>query len=430
MHKRLLVLSPVLFALFAVPSSALALTADVAITATWPTELPTKAGEIVTFTATLTAQGNSPSSGTLALNGSLSDAYGDRLFSFPPELNPGCRRGSGAYVLCDFGPIMPGAFKTVPIKLKRTTWCDAREMDFDFYFFSLSGLTKGSSDVGHTLSLDCPVADLEVTAVPVEKNFIPGDPVTVRATVKNNGPADAALVDVIFHLPRAGTFMTDGSSKDISCAPYAPNEEKDLYVCRLPAISSGKEKVVDARFALTSFDIANCKATTGITIGTEVFVRSAEDIHRSTPDKGGLFYAVCPKGTTTKGFTASSREVAKPAGKPTVKIDGKVVIKPSVDTQFIFNVTNTGKKSAPDVRLNFILPEAYKSQQIPDSCKKETMGYSCSLGELKAGKKGKVQVRFAVSPSRCDGREHTIEASTTGIEGATTSTKLVYRCVK
>ncbi|WP_371407591.1 hypothetical protein OHA10_19095 [Kribbella sp. NBC_00662] len=218
------------------------------------------------------------------------------------------------------------------------------------------------------------LADLAITKTMSPAEPVSGQSVKYTLTVKNNGPSDARLVEIIDELPRG---LTKVSTNSRSCkllppvaagAPDAP--EAGTVQCGTPLLAEGATVTV----TITATVVAGFSGT----------LENIARVSSATPDPVIANNEAKVSGRTTQ---SANLTIHKTASATTVIAGNKL--------RYVIAVHNTGPSSAAGVTITDELPAGLRLVSKPDRC---TNGQkiTCAVGRIDPGTTAQVTLEVVV----------------------------------
>ncbi len=362
--------------------------ADLAIT---KTASPTAAvaGSPLTYTLTVTNNGENT-----AANATVSDTLPSGLTLTSATPSSGTCTGTST-VTCTLGDIPSGATRTITL---------LTQVQGGFGGSSLTNVASVSSDVGdpvpgnNTASVSTPVsraADVRVTKTVSPAAPAPGQDVTYTVEVTNDGPSNAAAVNLADTLP--GAFLT-------TPAPTATITGTSGATCTVAgrAVSCGIGTLTPGQTATVTI---LARLGSGYAGGA---VSNTATASTSTTDPNPA------NNSSTATFTPGAAQADLAVTKTTTTSP----VVPGAPVQYQITVTNNGPSDAPGVTVTDAPPGALSGLTATPSQGTCATATSCALGTLTPGSSATITVNGLVAA----GATGSLTNSATATSGATDPT--------
>ena len=288
--------------------------------------------------------------------------------------SPGCS-AAAAVVTCTVGSLAPGATSTATITVQVAAAAAGQTLT------NLATATSTTPDPDSannqaTTAIDVrlPAADLELSKTASAASVDPGGTVTFTLAVQNNGPDEAAAIQITDTLPAGLTFV----SASPGCNSTGNTVTCDLGVLPDEATSTLTitAQVASAAAGQTLTNVASVSSSTpdpispNNTASVEVDVGAAPAPPQPSP---------LPSPTTSQPDLVAN----KAASPTTIKVGDNVT--------FTIGVSNQGQGNATGVALTDALPAGLAVVSLPPDCI-GTATITCTVGPLSAGASRSFQI--------------------------------------
>ncbi|GLZ78054.1 hypothetical protein Afil01_28610 [Actinorhabdospora filicis] len=221
-------------------------------------------------------------------------------------------------------------------------------------------------------------ADLAITKAPVGKTRVaPGETFEYEVTVTNNGPSDAAGVQVSDTLPDALKYVSSNPAgctavnQKVTCPKIAVLAAKGVQVYKLTVR-------LDAGYAGDGSDIRN--------VATVAADSADPDTSNNTSG--------ADTGTLPDGGPAPAKAdlwITKSLGAP--------VPRPGEETVYRLEVVNNGPSNAAGVKITDTLQQVWTFVSSPDGCTANGQAVTCAIGTMAAGETAVRTIRVRLDPA-------------------------------
>ena len=180
-----------------------------------------------------------------------------------------------------------------------------------------------------------PSADIVTTKTTGATSYVPGQSVTYTITVTNNGPSDAANVNVVDNAP-AGTTISSWTAAVTTGSVTLPN-------------TSGSGNINETITALPNGAVVTYTVTVAIPSGFTGSLSNTAAVTSPTPDPT----PGCTACTTTPITAAPSADIVT---VKTTQTAGQTTFTPGENVIYTITVTNNGPSNAATVNVKDIAP--------------------------------------------------------------------------
>ncbi len=343
----------------ATASVALEAVADLSITKT-PVSSPFVAGSPASWTVTVTNAGPSTATGV-----SVSDTLPSTGFTGATATTTAGTCASAT--ACTLSPITPGGSATITV---------SGTVSPAFTAATMSNTATVSSPVTDPDLADrtatstvpvAPVANLSIVKVALNEPFVPGQPVSWRLSITNNGPSNAAGVTVADTLP-AGSTITTATASSGTCTGAGSSN----LTCNLGTLNAGVTRTVTIVAALPP----------GVAPGT---LDNTATVSATTSDP----VPSNNSGSDTAAVVArADMSIAKAFVGPVVA--GQPVT-------WTITVSNAGPSDATGVTVSDLIPAGVVVSTLPVACSGTTT-VTCGATRIAPGASQTFTVVGALSP--------------------------------
>ncbi len=222
---------------------------------------------------------------------------------------------------------------------------------------STSGDPNPGNNSGSTTTAVTTSADLAITKTG-PASAVPGTNLVYTVTVTNNGPSDAASVNIADPTPVGLTFVSN--SGDCTTA----------YPCSLGTVAAGTTRTITSTYALPS------------SYAGPNPIQNMATVSSTTPDP-----------TNANNGATASTPLGAPSADLAITKTGPTGATPGTNLVYSITVTNNGPSDAANVAVNDPTPVGLTFVSNSGAC---TTPYPCALGTLVAGAVRTVTTTYAV----------------------------------
>ena len=339
---------------------------------------PVVAGTILTYT--LHAANNGPSTAANALVEDILPA-GVSILSVNASGGASCNAGVPGDSLrptsCAFDSLAPleSGSMTIVVSVRPDT---IGPIHNDTRVSSASLDTNNSNNYATGATQVDAAADISITKTASPASVVPGQPLTYKLTVANDGPSLARNVTVTDTLPSVVhlTSTTIASGGGVCALLAVPSNTVSCYLSNL---EPGASLVIYLDVLVDASAPGNAVITNSAVVSS-----SAND----------------PNPANNSSLVQTT--VHAVADLSITKTSDSDIYKPSSTVQYIITVTNNGTSDAQGVMVRDNLPDVKQAEYVFDTadCTKSGLTLTCNLGTIPAGSSASFHVYVRIKGSR------------------------------
>ncbi|MFN2610780.1 MAG: hypothetical protein ABR507_07920, partial [Actinomycetota bacterium] len=357
--------------------------ADLSITKTASPD-PVIAGNVVTYTVTVTNNGPSDNQGftvtdTVPANTTLQSS------------STSCTQPPAVSITCSSGPLASGSSKTFLIATRVSqSFTGAVITNTAFIASTLTSDPNPANDQATTTTTVNTSADLQLTKADSPDPVVAGNTLTYTLTITNNGPSDAGSFSVTDTVPSGTTFLSAPGCSQLG----------GVITCSAPSLGASSS------VAFTVSVIVDPNVATGTVISNTAVISS-----ESTTDPD----LTNNSATATTDVNESAVLSVTKSGSPSSVAAGQSVT-------YTATVSNAGPSNADNTTLVDALPSGLSMVSASPGCSGSTT-VTCAVGTLVPGQSATVTITASVNASAPAGTvTNTVTADSSEPEGPVTAT--------